>query len=161
MTNPTPRLRVTKSKPQTTAIYFSALTGAFYDTAAWPHDLPGDVVVVTPKRHQALMAAMAQGKRIRGNAKGAPQACEPSSPSPASLVEQARRRRDREISQVRWLIDRHRDEQALQLTTTLTSEDYALVLKHVQDLRDITEQAGFPASIAWPVLPPELLTTSA
>lgn len=142
-------------------ILFSAKTGAFYDTRYWTHDLPDDAVIVPTARHQALMAASADGKEIRADALGAPEAYAPPPPSLDELAVRARRRRDLEIAQTRWLIDRHRDEVALQLTTTLTSEDYALVLQHVQDLRDLPEQEAFPVSIDWPVLPPELLTTGA
>jgi hypothetical protein len=49
----------------------------------------------------------------------------------------------------------------LNLTTTLTHEDYLLVLQHAQDLRDVPEQESFPTVIDWPVLPPELLATGA
>lgn len=72
-----------------------------------------------------------------------------------------RAERNWRINAVRWLIDRHRDEQALRLTTTLTGEDYQLVLLYVQALRDLPEQAGFPDTVEWPALPPELLATGA
>lgn len=85
---------------------------------------------------------------------------EEPAPSP-DLATTARMERDRRINSVRWLIDRHRDEQALGRTTTLTAEDYQLVLQHVQDLRDVPEQDTFPDAIDWPILPPELLTTGA
>lgn len=73
----------------------------------------------------------------------------------------ARLERDRRIQAVRWLIDRHRDEIALGRITTLTAEDYLLVLQHIQALRDVPEQDGFPQTIDWPVLAPELLATGA
>ncbi|GLK49610.1 hypothetical protein GCM10017620_25830 [Brevundimonas intermedia] len=80
-------------------------------------------------------------------------------PDVEDLAAAARSRRTYEINQIRWLIDRHRDEVALGRTTTLTGEDYLLVLQHVQDLRDVPEQDGFPSLIEWPLLPPELLAT--
>lgn len=89
----------------------------------------------------------------------APLPAEPDPEPEADLAAAARLERDRRIQTVRWLIDRHRDEVALGRTTTLTNEDYRLVLQHVQDLRDLPEQEGFPGTIDWPVLPEELLAT--
>lgn len=81
--------------------------------------------------------------------------------TPEAIAPDPRLERDARIEAVRWLIDRHRDERELGLTTTLTAEDYRLVLDYVQALRDVPEQAGFPEAIDWPVLPPELLATGA
>ena len=81
--------------------------------------------------------------------------------TPEAIAPDPRLERDARIEAVRWLIDRHRDERELGLTTTLTAEDYRLVLDYVQALRDVPEQAGFPDAIDWPVLPPELLATGA
>ncbi len=80
-------------------------------------------------------------------------------PTEAELAAAVRARRDAEIAALRWLIDRHRDEVALGRSTTLTVEDYLLVLQHVQDLRDVPEQDSFPQTIDWPALDPALLAT--
>ncbi len=140
-------------------IHFSAETGAFYDTDIWPHDLPGDAVEVESERHVALMQDVTVGHVIAANDNGQPIAVEPPSPSEDAMAAFARRERDIRITSIRWLIDRHRDEVALDLTTTLTREDYLLVLAYVQTLRDLPEQEGFPLQIEWPVLPAELLAT--
>lgn len=63
-----------------------------------------------------------------------------------------RLQRNIRIGQARWLIDRHRDETALGLTTTLVQADYFAVLSHVQALRDLPEQDGFPLTVEWPEL---------
>lgn len=80
-------------------------------------------------------------------------------PTEAELAAAVRAQRDAQIAALRWLIDRHRDEVALGRSTTLTVEDYLLVLQHVQDLRDVPEQDSFPSAVDWPRLPPELLAT--
>lgn len=67
--------------------------------------------------------------------------------------------RNRRIGLVRWLVDRHRDEIALGRATTLTGEDYLVVLQHIQDLRDVPEQDGFPAQVVWPELDDALVQT--
>ncbi|MAL88601.1 MULTISPECIES: phage tail assembly chaperone [unclassified Brevundimonas] len=71
-------------------------------------------------------------------------------PDEVVLAQAVRSDRARRITRVRWLIDRHRDEVALGITTTLTAEDYQTVLRYIQDLRDVPEQSGFPHTISWP-----------
>ena len=73
-------------------------------------------------------------------------------PDEVVLSQAVRSDRARRITRVRWLIDRHRDEVALGITTTLTAEDYQTVLRYIQDLRDVPEQGGFPHTISWPQL---------
>lgn len=140
-------------------LFFSAGTGAHYDTDIWPHTLPDDAVEVTTGDHNALMAAVAQGMLIEAGEGGAPVAVPPADPSIDMLARAARSARDAAIADYRWLVDRHRDEIALGHTTTLTVEDYILVLTCIQDLRDLPEQDGFPAVISWPSLPAELLAS--
>lgn len=139
-------------------LFFSGATGAFYDDGLWSADLPADIVEVTPQVHAVLMAAVSAGKILQAGPDGAPAAVDPPSPSMETLAAWARRRRDAEIAGLRYLVERHRDELALGLTTTLTAEDFRLVLEHIQALRDVPEQAGFPEAIDWPALAPELLT---
>ena len=59
-----------------------------------------------------------------------------------------RTRRDSEIEALRWRIERHNDELALEL---IPSEDIEPVLQYIQELREITEQSGFPNNLTWPV----------
>lgn len=70
----------------------------------------------------------------------------------------ARAIRDQLIAEVRWLIERHRDEIELGLPTTLTPAAHLTVLQYVQALREVPEQSGFPAAIEWPALPVALTT---
>ncbi len=140
-------------------IAFSATTLAFYDLNTWSHDLPDDIITLSKADHAAILKEIASGRVLSANAEGAPITVAPPAPSTDQLAIDARRRRDAEIASVRWLVERHRDEQALQIATTLTPEDYRLVQEHVQALRDVPEQDGFPHAIDWPVLAPELLAT--
>lgn len=142
-------------------IAFSATTLAFYDLDNWPHDLPDDIVTLAATVHAAILNEIASGQILSANDEGAPITVAPPAPSPEQRAGEVRRRRDAEIARVRWLLERHRDEQALQIATTLTNEDYRLVQEHVQALRDVPEQDGFPLAIDWPVLAPELLATGA
>lgn len=142
-------------------VYFAASTGAFYDLSFWTADLPEDAVLVDGETHAAQLTAEASGLHRAGDAGGNPVAVEPPPPTIEELAAHARRRRDQEIAAIQWLIERHRGEVTLGRTTSLTHEDYVLVLQHAQDLRDVPEQEAFPTDIEWPVLPPELLATGA
>lgn len=141
------------------SLVFSPTDLVFRDLDLWPHDLPDDIVAVTAADHARILEELSTGRILAADADGAPVTVEPPPPSAEALATLARRRRDAEIAQVRWLIERHRDEQALQIATTLTPEDYRLVQEHVQALRDVPEQDSFPNMIDWPVLAPELLAT--
>lgn len=61
-----------------------------------------------------------------------------------------RAERDAKIEAVRWRIERARDE--LELGVPLT-EPLDPLLRHVQLLRDVPAQAGFPESVEWPPEP--------
>lgn len=81
----------------------------------------------------------------------------PEPPPTIDLAQAARDERDQRIASVRPLIDRHRDQVDLGLPTTLTPAEYLAALQHIQALRDVPQQPGFPADIAWPALPADIL----
>ncbi|ASE39340.1 phage tail assembly chaperone [Brevundimonas vesicularis] len=139
-------------------IFYSPNTGAFYDDAFWDAPLPADATEVTPERHAELLEATTTGQIVQAGEDGQPVAVDAPAPPPETLAVLARRRRDAEIIAVRWMVDRHRDEQALDAPTTLSAEGYRTVLLHIQALRDVPAQSGFPADIAWPVLPTAIET---
>lgn len=141
------------------SIVFCPQALTFFDLDLWPHDLPEFPVPVSSEDHARILEELSTGRILAADEAGQPITVEAPPPSAEALANQARRRRDAEIAQVRWLIERHRDEQALQISTTLTPEDYRLVQEHVQVLRDVPEQDGFPHAIEWPILDPALLAT--
>lgn len=141
------------------SIVFCPTERLFIDSDLWPHDLPEIPVPVSSEDHAHILDELSTGRILAADEAGQPITVEPPPPSAEALANQARRRRDAEIAQVRWLIERHRDEQALQIATTLTPPDYRLVQEHVQALRDVPEQDGFPHAIEWPILNPALLAT--
>ena len=71
-------------------------------------------------------------------------------PTTEQLAEQARAKRDRLIESVRWRIERHNDELALGREPT---EPLEPLLQHVQALRDVPAQQGFPEEVEWPTEP--------
>lgn len=142
------------------AIFFSPSTSAFYDDTIWEASLPDDVTSVSPERHAKLLEATSKGQIIQADEDGRPVAVDAPPPPVETLALMTRRRRDAEIARLRWFVERHRDEITLGVTTTLTPEDFALVLQHIQLLRDLPDQAGFPTDVEWPTLAPELFAAA-
>jgi hypothetical protein len=133
-------------------VHFSPATGAFYDEAIWPSPIPDDAVEVSAEDHAALLEAASRGKIVQAGPDGAPIAVDPPAPSIQSLAAAARRRRDIEVAALRWMVERHRDEIEMGRPTTLSADRYVALLDHLQTLRDVPAQAGFPNTIDWPVL---------
>lgn len=141
-------------------IFYSPSTGAFYDDTFWDAPMPDDAGEVTPERHAELLEATTRGQVIQAGLDGAPVALDAPAPPAEAVAIVVRRRRDAEIARLRWFVERHRDEITLGVTTTLTPEDFALVLQHIQLLRDLPDQAGFPTDVEWPTLAPELFAAA-
>lgn len=71
-------------------------------------------------------------------------------PTTEQLADTARAERDRLIESVRWRIERHSDELALDGEPT---EPLEPLLQYTQALRDVPQQTGFPESVEWPQCP--------
>ena len=71
-------------------------------------------------------------------------------PTTEQLADTARYLRDQLIESVRWRIERHRDEVALNAEPT---EPLAPLLQYTQALRDVPEQTGFPTTYEMPEAP--------
>ena len=79
----------------------------------------------------------------------------PPTPKTQEQLEAAERAwRDASVSAVLWLRERHRDEQDLQRSTTLTGERFAELLAYLQSLRDWPQSEQFPEAEHRPVAPP-------
>lgn len=61
-----------------------------------------------------------------------------------ALTNKERAWRDSALLEVRWLRERHRDEQDLQRNTTLSSDQFSELLGYMQHLRDWPQSALFP-----------------
>lgn len=73
-------------------------------------------------------------------------------PTTEQLATTVRYQRDAKIESVRWRIERHRDEVAL---NTEPTEPLEPLLQYTQALRDMPQQEGFPLEINWPDTPLE------
>ncbi|HCN44566.1 MAG TPA: hypothetical protein DIT18_01980 [Pseudomonas sp.] len=74
-------------------------------------------------------------------------------PSVTDLQAVERDWRDSELERSRWLRERHRDEQELQVETTLSSEHFSELLAWFQALRDWPQSSAFPSSEQRPQRP--------
>lgn len=84
----------------------------------------------------------------------AAQNCQPASWSEnCEIGNQIRALRLTMIEQVRWLRERHADEVTLNLTPTLSEQEYTDLLTYIQALRDLSEDFETPDEVNWPEKP--------
>ncbi|MDD0985331.1 phage tail assembly chaperone [Pseudomonas shahriarae] len=101
-------------------------------------------VEITRDKHAQLLEQCATGKVLKPGKKGEPVALDPV---PTSLEEHQRRERvwrTGELSRYEWVATRHRDEQDMGATTTLTSQQFNDLLQYRQALRDWPSAEVFP-----------------
>lgn len=125
-------------------MYYSKQTNGFYDRSIHGDNIPHDAVEITDEEHRALIDGQSTGKRIVADENGRPILADPPAPTLEQLAEQARSERDSLLAETDYLVmpDYPIDPDLL-----------ASVRVYRQALRDITDQAGFPETIEWPVKP--------
>lgn len=64
--------------------------------------------------------------------------------SEESRAARIRAERDRRLDATTWLVERHKEQTAGNIETSITGEDYAALLTYRQALRDLPQQEGFP-----------------
>lgn len=106
--------------------------------------IPADAVEISPETHAALLAGQSAGQRIVPGADGHPILIDPPAPSTEELAASARQRRTTLLSASDWTV---------LADAPLTSTQKTLWKAYRQALRDIPDQAGFPAEIVWPEQP--------
>lgn len=78
----------------------------------------------------------------------------PPTPKTQEQVEAAERAwRDTAVTNVLWLRERHRDEQDLRRTPSLSAEQFSELLTYLQSLRDWPQSEPFPLSEHRPIAP--------
>ncbi|UVM63289.1 phage tail assembly chaperone [Pseudomonas sp. B21-010] len=133
------------------AIFFCAETGGFYPGEPYGDAIDKVCVELAQKEYQDLRNSIDQGKEIIV-VNGWPKAVDRITP-PDQLIAFERNWRDSEIRNTEWLVTRHRDEQDLQLTPTLTLERFSELLAYRQALRDWPQAEVFPDIEFRPVAP--------
>ncbi|MBK5299728.1 MULTISPECIES: tail fiber assembly protein [Gammaproteobacteria] len=133
-------------------MYFSEQTAGFYDPKIH-RTMPDDAVEVTRETYLELLAARSAGLLVKLDEGGAPIIVGPPEPSAELIASAEREWRDIAISQVQWLINRHRDEVELDLATTLTAAQFSELLAYVQSLRDWPVSPLFPDIAGRPEAP--------
>jgi hypothetical protein len=119
-------------------------------------EIPGDAKEITHERFLSVIAEPEQGKVRSHDDEGLPILIDPPviEQTPEQLASIERGWRDSEVSSTEWLVTRHRDEQDMQLDTTLAAEQFAELLAYRQALRDWPQDSRFPDSDFRPVAPP-------
>jgi hypothetical protein len=133
-------------------MYCSKETSGFYDPKL-NEVMPGDAVEVSREQYLSLLVGRNGGLVIDFDSDGRPILVDPPPPSPEALAVVERLWRDTAISQVQWLVTRHRDEVETDRATTLSVEQFSELLAYVQSLRDWPASPLFPNITARPPVP--------
>ncbi|MDR9240363.1 hypothetical protein FEP07_04387 [Burkholderia multivorans] len=100
-----------------------------------------------------LIAGMAAGKTMAIDEAQKPILIDPPKQTREQLAAAMRVARDAALRATDWLVARHQDEKLLGDGTTLTADQFALLLRYRQSLRDSSELPGWP-NVALPAPPP-------
>lgn len=135
--------------------YYSHITGNCY-LENGPAPIPVEAVEISDERYEEVIGNPDPTKVRSHDAEGLPILIDsPEAELTAdALAVNERAWRDAEVSSTEWLVARHRDEQDMQLTTTLTAEQFAELLVYRQALRDWPQSESFPDTAQRPVAPP-------
>ncbi|WP_088928071.1 phage tail assembly chaperone [Burkholderia multivorans] len=131
---------------------------AFYDSADSPPPADAKVVGISEDDWRAAIAAPSSGKRAMIDNSMRLVLSDPPAPTRAELANARRAERDAVLKATDWLVSRHQDEKLLGNGTTLTAEQFTLLLKYRQSLRDWANESGWP-NVALPSAPDFLRDT--
>lgn len=134
-----------------TTFYSPGETGFFDTVIHAPEQIPADAIKVSPARRVELLHGLSHGQVIRVNGTELELVDPPQDPEYERAKERAWR--DAAITQVSWLRERHRDELELQLSTTLTAEQFTELLAYLQLLREWPASEAFPNIEQRPLAP--------
>lgn len=134
-------------------IFFSKSVGNFVDDTIWAK-LPEDAVEVSQEDYRAFVEARNDGtKVVLGDESGKPYLADAPPPSPDDLAANIRRIRDQKLLDIQWRVDRYRSQADAGIPTNDSPQEYKRLLEYMQELRNITQQSGFPKEIVWPKEP--------
>ncbi|KVO72656.1 phage tail protein [Burkholderia ubonensis] len=126
---------------------------AFYDTADSPAPQGASVIEISDEQWLDLINAQATGKRLVVDSAGKPAALDPPPPTRAEIARIRRAERDAALSATDWLVARHQDEKLLGNGTTLTADQFVMLLGYRQSLRECSGMPSWP-DVTLPSPPP-------
>ncbi|MGM3223615.1 tail fiber assembly protein [Dickeya zeae] len=123
-------------------MFYSKSFNGFYSREIHGVNVPDDAIEISDDDYQDLLSQQALGNAIVfDESTQKPIAVTPASPSQTQLAEAARRQRDSLLATSDWT-------QAPDAPV-----DQQVWRTYREALRKIPEQAGFPVTIEWPLLP--------
>ncbi|OPG73067.1 phage tail protein [Pseudomonas ogarae] len=133
---------------------YSKTTGCTY-ILGMHVDIPQDAQEISEAVFLSVIANPLAGKIRSHDASGLPILIDLPSATNEELAAAERKWRDGQVSATEWLVTRHRDEQDMQVPTTLTADQFAQLLSYRQELRDwplaldFPHQTGRPKELSW------------
>ncbi|WP_126286219.1 phage tail protein [Burkholderia stagnalis] len=126
---------------------------AFYDTMDSPAPQGASVIDLTDEQWIGLINAQSTGKRLVVNGAGEAVALDPLPPTRAEIASVKRAQRDTALGATDWLVARHQDEKLLGNGTTLTADQFVMLLGYRQSLRECSAMPNWP-DVTLPSPPP-------
>ncbi len=121
---------------------YSPSTHGFYSAKFHGKSIPADAVEISDEDYAALAA------------RGFPVTVDAAELTAEQLAKNERAWRDGELSGVKWLRERHRDQLEIEVETTLKAEQFRELLVYIQALRDWPQSPDFSVLEQRPAAPP-------
>ncbi|WP_226455919.1 phage tail assembly chaperone [Pseudomonas sp. AF03-9] len=122
-------------------MFYSPSTHGLYSLSLHGKNMPPDVIEMSEKDYADLSA---RGFAIPDQG---------ASPTVEDVGARERAWRGYELSSVKWLRERHRDQLEIEVDPTLSEEQFKELLVYMQALRDWPQSPDFPNSEHRPVAP--------
>ncbi|KVZ72526.1 phage tail protein [Burkholderia ubonensis] len=126
---------------------------AFYDSVDSPAPSGAHVIDVSDEQWIDLVSAQSTGKRLMVDSAGKPVALDPLPPTRAEIASAKRAERDSALGATDWLVARHQDEKLLGNGTTLSADQFVMLLGYRQSLRECSGMPNWP-DVTLPSPPP-------
>ena len=123
-----------------------------YDAVVNGDGIPAEAIPVSRKIFEQTLVKQSGAPYLTAEGEIEFRAIDPLTPEERAASNE-RAWRDNELESVKWLRERHRDEQDLEQATTLTTDQFAELLSYMQQLRDWPQAKKFPEIKYRPVAP--------
>ncbi|KVD31056.1 phage tail protein [Burkholderia ubonensis] len=126
---------------------------AFYDSADSPAPQGVSVIGISDEQWRDLINAQSAGKRLVVDSAGMPASVVPPPPTRGEIAAAKRAERDSALGETDWLVARHQDEKLLGNGTTLSADQFVMLLGYRQALRECSGMPNWP-DVTLPSPPP-------